>query len=248
MPPVSGQTVLIIGGSTGIGFSVAKACLAEKMTVHIASSNADKIANAAERLKQSRPEGKVTSHVCKLGGSDDEEVLKRTLDAATQNGKLDHIIFTAGDAHAAPLSEVTQPILESASSVRFVSKVLLGKLAPSYLNPHWTSSLIFTGGAVADKPVKGYTYNAFYAGGLHPLVRALAVELAPIRVNCVAPGATATELWGEMKDVIQANVEKTALLGKAGSPEEVAEAYGYLMRDTNATGMAVKTDGGFTCW
>ena len=253
MPSITGQSVLIIGGSTGIGFAVADLCLAEKMTVHIASSKPDKLAHATSRLKQIHPAGNVTTHVCKLGGADNEAVLTSTLATATNDNtaKLDHIILTAGDATVVPMSDVTQPILETITALRLVPAILLGKLAPNYLKPHWTSSLILTGGAVASKPHKGYTYPAFFAGGLHPFVRALALEIAPLRVNVVAPGATETELWGaegsESRAGIKGMVEKGALLGKAGSAGEVAEAYLYLMRDTNATGMNLGTDGGVSC-
>lgn len=72
-----------------------------------------------------------------------------------------------------------------------------------------------------------------------------------MRVNVVAPGTTETELWGpeggEMRRMIKAQVEGSALLGKAGRAEEVAEAYGYLMQDFNATGMNVGTEGSVTC-
>ena len=259
MPSIKGQNVLIIGGSSGIGFAVADLCLAENMTVHIASSNGDKIAAAADRLKATHPSAKVTTHVCKLGGSDNEAVLQKTLEECTADGtpnstaagKLDHIIVTAGDANIVPMAQVTQEILERGASMRMISAVLLAKLAPSYLKPHWTSSLIFTGGAVAEKPMPGYTYPSFLAGGLHPFVRALAVELKPVRVNMVAPGATETELWGpaggEMREMIKKRMEGSALLGKVGRPEEVAEAYGYLMRDTNATGNNISSNGGITC-
>lgn len=251
MPPINGQSVLIIGASTGIGFAVAKLCLDADMTVHIASSNGDKLANAASRLKDLHPAAKLTTHVCKLGGSDNEATLTNTLTAATVDGKLDHIIVTAGDANIVPMSQVTQPILETALSTRVIPVILLGKLAPSYLKPHWTSSLIFTGGAVAEKPMPGYTYPSFFAGGLHPFVRALALEVKPIRVNMVAPGATETEMWGpegsEMRVALKKRIEASAVLGKVGAPEEVAEAFGYLMKDTNATGVNVSTNGGITC-
>lgn len=255
MPSIHGQSVLILGGSSGIGFAVAALCLAESMSVHIASSNPDRLAAAASRLKQSHPDGKITTHVCRLGGDDNEAALQATLDAATDNGndKLDHIVLTAGDANVLPLAQTTQSHLETQTSLRVIAPILLAKLAPAYLRPSHTSSLILTGGAVAEKPQRGYTYPSFFAGGLHPFVRALAVEFAAkrLRVNMVSPGATETEMWGsfgeEVREGIKRGVVEGALLGKVGAPEEVAEAYGYLMRDGNATGACVRTNGGVDC-
>lgn len=89
--------------------------------------------------------------------------------------------------------------------------------------------------------------GAGWAALLSGAVRALALEMAPIRVNAVSPGATATELWGppgEARERLEAAVSAAALLGKPGLPEEVGEAYIYLMKDTNNTGSIVSSSGG----
>jgi NAD(P)-dependent dehydrogenase (short-subunit alcohol dehydrogenase family) len=125
--------------------------------------------------------------------------------------------------------------------------VLIAKLAPRFLKPHWTSSIIFTGGAVGQKPVKGYAVGSGWAASLYGSVQALALEMAPIRVNAVSPGATATELWGppgEARDKLEAAISAKALLGKPGLPDEVGEAYIYLMKDTNNTGSVISSSGG----
>jgi NAD(P)-dependent dehydrogenase (short-subunit alcohol dehydrogenase family) len=124
--------------------------------------------------------------------------------------------------------------------------MLLAKLAPHFLNSSYKSSLIFTSGRVAEKPVKGYTMGAAFGAALFGITRSLALDLAPIRVNCVSPGATDTEMWGNDEQRAQRRhmYSKIALLGKAGTSEEVSEAYIYLMRDFNNTGTTVSTSGG----
>lgn len=86
-----------------------------------------------------------------------------------------------------------------------------------------------------------------WAASLYGTVRGLALEMAPIRVNAVSPGATATELWGppgETRERLEASISSRALLGKPGLPEEVGEAYIYLMKDTNNTGSVISSSGG----
>ena len=78
------------------------------------------------------------------------------------------------------------------------------------------------------------------------LTRNLALDLKPIRANSISPGSTNTELWGDdqRRQQLREMVSKTALLGKPGSAEEVAEVYIYLMKDTNTTGVMISTSGG----
>lgn len=241
MPPIKDATVLVIGGSSGIGYGVAKKCLSEGATVHIASSNASRVQETTGSLKQSIPGAQITGHVCNLAGQDVEDHLKILLDDV---GPLDHLVFTAGDKlSVTPLENIDIEAIHRAGHVRFVVPLLLGKLSPRYLKSGFQSSLILTTGSASGKPMPNWSLVTGYATGLHGLTKSLALDLKPLRVNLVSPGAVATPLWGPggVPEEFQKNF---TALGKAGSVDEVAEAYVYLMKDTNATGSCISTNGG----
>lgn len=254
MPSISGQTVLIIGGSSGIGFGVAKLALAEGMRVAIASSNPERVANATERLKKSSTKGAstVNGYTVDLGQHDVESQLEKLLTDVTfafggGSGQemLDHLVFTAGGPmEHRTTSDIDLDFIHRCGQVRFAAPLLIGKLAPRFFKSHWKSSITFTSGKVAEKPLPLYTVFAAYAAGLSGATRNLALDLKPIRVNQVNPGAVITELWGEGAEARIEAASRKALLGKMGTPEETAEAYIYLMKDTTATGVFINNSGG----
>lgn len=244
MPSISGQSILIIGGSSGIGFSVAKLALGEKARVAIASSSEIKVNDALNRLKTAFPEGDVTGSTVDLDAEGLEPQLEELLKKVTARGPLDHLILTAGRSNLKPIAQVDEAYLAQVSRARVVAPILLAKLAPEYLRQGYGSSVIYTTGQVADKPLSGYSVFCNIAAGIHGLARGLALDLAPLRFNVVSPGPTETEMWGERREVIRQSVSSRALLGKPGAPDEVAEAYIYLMRNTDATGSIVNSNGG----
>ncbi|KAL3447872.1 hypothetical protein BJX65DRAFT_307548 [Aspergillus insuetus] len=125
---------------------------------------------------------------------------------------------------------------------------ILAKLAPRFLKPSYTSSLTFCGGRLGTKPSRGWPMWAAYSAGLDGLTRALALDLTPLRVNVMHPGATETELWGSLggadRQKTKEYFERTTLLGRVAGPEDVAEVFGYLLRDWNVTGLSVYSNGG----
>ncbi|OBT75233.1 hypothetical protein VF21_06141 [Pseudogymnoascus sp. 05NY08] len=247
MPSISGQSILVLGGSSGIGAAVAKLALEQGVHVFIASSNSTKVAKAVETLQNAAFNAKVSGFTINLDTPRIEEDLVKLLTEITSNGtKLDHIVYTANSLNLKPLDQVTADYLSNSGQFGLVVPMLLAKLASRFLNPSYKSSLIFTSGRVAEKPVKGYTMGAAFGALLFGITRSLALDLAPIRVNCVSPGATDTEMWGNDEQRAQRlqMYTKIALLGKAGTAEEVGEAYIYLMRDFNNTGSTVSTSGG----
>ena len=183
-------------------------------------------------------------HECDLKNDDIESRLEKLFTDVTTVGLLDHIIYTAGIIEVKPVPEVDVDYLRSSGQLAFVAPLVVAKLAPRFLKSDYTSSLIFTSGRVAERPLANYSVAAYYAAGLYGLTRNLALDLAPLRVNLVSPGSTDTELWGPNRAQMREMVAKNALLGKAGTAEEVAEAYVYLMKNTDATGSCVSTNGG----
>lgn len=251
MPSVAGQTLLVIGGSSGIGFAVAKLALTEGLRVAIASSNAERVANAVERLKKSSESANakhVLGFVVDLKQHDVEERLERLFtDAQAGFGGelLDHLVFTAGDPiiHRS-VKDIDIDFIQQAGMVRFASNLLIGKLAPRFFKSHWTTSITFTSGKVSEKPLPQYAVMAAYAAGAGGVTRNLALELAPIRVNQVNPGSVLTELWGPGGESRAQALAKKTLVGKVGTPEDAAEAYLYLMKDTTANGTIIHNNGG----
>ena len=257
MPSIRGQSILIIGGSSGIGAAVAKLALAEGVRVSIASSNESRVSKTVKSLESSYPGASIKGYTFALCRPALESGIEKLLsDVTTSSGSdgiskdshlLDHIIFTAATVLNKPLAEIDDKYVADMAHAGIASLAFLAKLSPRFVKKSVTSSLIVTGGRVDEKPVPDYLVSSFVAAGLHGFVRALALDRAPdLRVNLVSPGATDTELWdqGGNRAGMRQYVESSALLKKAGSPEEVAEAYIYLMKDSNATGICVRSSGG----
>ena len=105
-----------------------------------------------------------------------------------------------------------------------------------------------TNGIAGLRPRKGRTVVASVCGAMEALTRALAVELAPIRVNVVCPGIVRTELWNDMtetdREAMYRDLGQRLPVGRIGEPEDLAHAYVYLMREEYSTGQVVVVDGG----
>ena len=244
--------VLVLGGTSGIGFCVAEAALEHGAQVCVSGSKQPKLDQAVSRLQSAYSDeaSKVSGHVCDLSQPQDlESNLDSLLKTAAADGKLDHIVFTAGDPlKIIPVAEATVESIQKIGNVRFLGPLLLAKLAPKYLSPGPLSSITLTGGSMSHKPTKGWTLIAAWGSGIEGITRGLAVDLAPLRVNMVSPGAVHTELFDDipkerLEGVLQGFKDGT-LVGKVGTPEDLAEAYLYSMKDHFVTGAILRSDGG----
>lgn len=134
-----------------------------------------------------------------------------------------------------------------AGQIRFFAPLLVAKFLPTYLNASYKSSYIITTGSVSEKPMPDWSAIGSYAGGLHSMVRNLALDLTPIRVNGISPGVVDTELWRmskEQKEKAMKRMSEKMATGRPGHPEDVAEAYLAIMKDGNMDGSMIRTDGG----
>jgi len=175
----------------------------------------------------------------------DEGAVRTYFEAADH---FDHIAFTAGDwgsARRAAIADIDLAAAQSLFRVRFWGAVTVAKHSARRLSPG--GSLTLTGGMSAHRPQKGSAIATAMAGCVEHLILGLAVELAPIRVNAVCPGAIRTEIWDQFPDHLRevefARIGRQ-LLARIGEPDEVAEAYLYLMRGGYTTGQVIRVEGG----
>ncbi|KIM99336.1 hypothetical protein OIDMADRAFT_56479 [Oidiodendron maius Zn] len=246
MPAIKSQSLLVIGGSSGIGFGVAQLAVAEGLCVAIASSNPARVARAIEMLKIRSADAKVIGYTIDLSHDDVEARLERLLanvKSSFDNKPLNHVVFTAGEKLVGrKIDEIDLEYIRRISLVRFAATLLLGKSAPRYLENQWSSSITLTGGKVAERPFPNYSAITAYASGLQGATRGLALGLKPIRVNLVQPGLIHTEAhFGPGPSAQVAAISETLPQKKIGTVEEAAQSYIYLMKDTNATGGVVNT-------
>lgn len=230
--------VLVIGGSSGIGFAVARAALEQGARVTVASSDSAKVRRAVERLGG--------GSAATLDVTDEAGVQKFFASAGT----FDHIVFTAADWAQVDHSTFADIDLEAATTlfrVRFWGAMAVAKHGARHVTAG--GSITLTNGMAAHRPQKGMAIATAMAGAVEHLVLGLAVELAPVRVNGVCPGAIHTEAWDQVpaafRGVQEARLAKQ-LLTRAGEPAEAAEAYLYLMRGSYTTGQVLRVEGGWT--
>jgi NAD(P)-dependent dehydrogenase (short-subunit alcohol dehydrogenase family) len=164
-------------------------------------------------------------------------------------GALDHLVFTAGDwggRGARPLAETNFDQAEALFAVRFWGALAAIKHATPRMPEN--GSVTLTNGMIAHRPRRGTPISTAMAGAIEHLVRGLAVDLAPIRVNAVCPAAIRTDVWNsipaDQREARLAEMTRRQPLARIGEPEEVAEAYLYLMRGGYTTGQVLLVDGG----
>ena len=122
--------------------------------------------------------------------------------------------------------------------------------AVKYGSPHIRKegSIVLTTGIAGQRPRKGWVIAASVCGTIEALTRALAVELAPIRVNAVSPGVVRTNLWQTMnaseRERLFESVGNSLPVGRVGEAADIAQAYLFLMQEGFATGQTVVVDGG----
>jgi NAD(P)-dependent dehydrogenase (short-subunit alcohol dehydrogenase family) len=107
---------------------------------------------------------------------------------------------------------------------------------------------VLTSGTAATRPGPGWALGASVCGAVDALTRQLALELAPLRVNNVAPGVTRSPLWSQLSEqdrtTMYEQISAALPAGRVADPEDVARAYLYAMEQPMATGTSILVDGG----
>jgi len=236
--------VLIVGGSSGIGLALAERLLADGASVTIAGRSQRRLDEAAGHLEGARRPGSGRLRTSQVDIGREEQV--RALLAGT--GPLDHVVVTAADVAGAyaPLPDFDVEAARAVLGTKLLGPWLVAKHAAGQLPP--TGSITFTSGIAAYRPAAGSSMIASANGALEALARALAVELAPIRVNVVSPGWVDTPIWdtlaGDAKSERLAAMAARLPARRVGTPADLAAAYAAVLDNGFVTGTVVHVDGG----
>lgn len=236
--PLKDRTVVVVGGSSGVGAAVARASLAEGARVVIGARTAEGLADARSRLA-----GDVRALPIDITDRDSIYAFFE------QVGPLDHLIITAGDEVEGTIRDLDPDVLRPSMETRFWGPLHCVKAALPNLSPDGSVTLPSGASAVtrADAPL----WHALL-GCIESLTRVLASELGPIRVNAIRPGHLLTERTERRRGgpdgarTYVENLARTSVLGRVGYPEDAAQAVLFLMTNPFTTGHVLAIDGGFT--
>jgi NAD(P)-dependent dehydrogenase (short-subunit alcohol dehydrogenase family) len=229
------QRVVVLGGTSGIGFATAKAaaCLGAQVTV--VSSRAASVDRAVADLPGT--DGRAADLT-------DADQVGRLFDDL---GDIDHLVYTAGE----PLALTRLDTLNLKQAREFFNLRYFGALwavhaALPHLRPG--GSITLTTGIAGRRPGPGWAVAASICGAVESLTRALAVEVAPIRVNAVSPGIVRSPLWDSMtrdsRDQLYRDTAAGIPAGRVGEVDDIAQAYLYCLTQPFATGSILTVDGG----
>ena len=229
------KTIVILGGSSGIGLATAEQAMAEGARVIITGRNRDTLDGAAARL------GNRVRAVAL--DSSDEAGMRKLFDDLES---VDHIFSNAGSVVRDAKLTADIATMRGAMDVRFWGAVYAAKFAAPKMREG--GSIVIMSGTSAVRPIPGAAIGSASCSAVEGLARSLAVDLAPIRVNAIRPGLIDTplvdRLAGPNKDALIKTFVGNSPAKRAGRADEVADAVLFLMKNEYVTGTTLIIDGG----
>jgi NAD(P)-dependent dehydrogenase (short-subunit alcohol dehydrogenase family) len=228
---LAGKKVVVVGGSSGIGLAAAELAKAQGAEVIVASRNADKVKAAAAKLGAKGISADVTN---------DQSVA----DLFRACGPVDHVVVSAAQLRTGPFKTVAMDDVRATLEAKLWGAWRCARAAD--IKPG--GSLTLVSGFLSIRPRPNSAIVSASNGALESLTRALALELAPVRVNCVSPGIIDTPIRAAMPEAARREMlAKTAAalpVGRVGVGEDIARQILTFMTVGFATGSIVYIDGG----
>jgi NAD(P)-dependent dehydrogenase (short-subunit alcohol dehydrogenase family) len=228
---LAGKKVVVVGGSSGIGLATAELAKREGADVVIASRNPERLKAAAERLGAKGIATDVTN---------DESVAK----LFKACGPVDHVVVTAAQLRTGPFKTVSMEDVRATLEGKFWGAWRVARAAEIRVG----GSLTLVSGFLSIRPRPNSAIVGSANGAIESLARALALELAPVRVNCVSPGIIDTPIRAAMPEAARrdmlAKVAAGLPVGRVGVSDDIALQIHAFMANGFATGTIVYIDGG----
>jgi len=234
-PELAGQTVVLIGGSAGIGLETARRAQTEGAEVILTGRNPDRLKQAALQIGAQRTAAFDVN---------DTAALERFFQDLP--GTIDHVLVTGGGPHYVPLLEMDSAQVRDALSGHVVQALEVARNAVGKMTP--AGSLLFMGGTGGRRVGHGLGIVSAATAALPPFVAALALEVAPVRVNLIAAGFVDTPLsaalLGDRLEERRNELRATLPIGRVVGPADVAALAIHIMSNTALTGATYDIDGG----
>jgi NAD(P)-dependent dehydrogenase (short-subunit alcohol dehydrogenase family) len=234
-PEMTGQTVVLIGGSAGIGLETARRARAEGAEVVLTGRNRERLEQAAADV-----EARSTADF----DATESAALERFFDGLPD--PIDHVMVTGPGPSYGPLLEMNPDQLREVLSGHVVLALEVARNAAPKMRPGGT--LVFMGGTGGRKISRELGIVSAATAALPPFVAALALELAPVRANLIAAGFVDTplsaSLLGDQLDERRAGLRAKLPIGRVVQAEDVAALAVHLMTNTALTGATYDVDGG----
>ena len=233
-PELLGQTVVVIGGSAGIGLETARQARAAGAKLILTARNPERLQRAASEL------GALSTAPFDAADPVALERFFRDLPA------IDHVMMTAGRPYYGRLADmdfakIRDLVGEHLSQALYVARNAANKVRPG-------GTLIFMGGTGARRPAIGLSITSAMTAALPALTASLALEIAPVRVNLIAAGFVDTplsaELLGDQLEERRNQLRTTLPIGRVVGPADVAALAVHIMTNTALTGATYDIDGG----
>jgi len=228
-----GKSVLVVGGSSGIGASTALAFAAAGARVTIAARSADRLGAVADQAPQP-----IETAVLDMTDAAGVEAF------FAQRSAYDHVVVSAAQTPSGPVRTLPLEDAHKAMDSKFWGAYRVARFAR--ITPG--GSLTFVSGFLSVRPSKTSVLQGAINAALESLARGLALEIAPVRVNTVSPGLIDTPLWNKLPEASRHAMFEGAAqrlpAGRAGTAGDIAEAILFLAGNGYATGSTVLVDGG----
>ncbi|HXD55512.1 MAG TPA: SDR family oxidoreductase [Solirubrobacteraceae bacterium] len=231
---LAGQVVVVIGGSAGIGLETARLARRSGADVIVAARNEERLRAVGEELG---------ARVSAFDASDPERLEGFFAELPP---RIDHVLLTGPGPYYAPLEEFDfEQAARDVDSHLFLP-MRIARAARSRVRAGGT--LLFMGGTGGRSTARGFTLISALTAAMPALVKNLALEIAPIRVNLIAAGFVDTplsaRLLGEDIEARREELRETLPIGRVVGPADVAELAVHLMTNTALTGATYDIDGG----
>ena len=234
-PQLLGQTVVVIGGSTGIGLETARRARAEGAKLILTARDPERLEHAARELDAQSSVAFDATDFDRLGRFFDELPTP-----------IDHVLVTGPGPYYAPLTEFDVDKARRDVEAHLLLPLQVARDAVGKVRPGGT--LVFMGGTGGRRTAKGLVLISALTAALPAMTKNLALELAPVRVNLIAAGFVDTPLsaalLGDQLDARRQQLRETLPIGRVVGPEDVAALAVHLMTNTAVTGATYDIDGG----